>query len=308
MNNELNLYRKYRPQEFEDMIGNESEIKTFKKILEKKDGRPHSFLLVGPSGCGKTTLARIASKKLGADELSIMEINSADNRGIDTARDIIQRLQYVPPGSGVMVFIIDELHQTSKDWQNAMLKPLEDTPKHVYFFLCTTDPSKLIPTLKNRCTQIKVTLQEENVLYKFLRRIVIKENLEISKEIIQEISENCSGSPRLALVLLEKILGLSDEKEMREVISIGEEAEKETIELCRALLSGKDWNNIKDILNQLKGKDIENIRYAVLGYMNAVLLKSGNRKAALIIECFSEPFYNNGKAGLSLACYQSLGG
>ncbi len=166
----MNIYRKHRPVEFDEMAGNEAEIESFQKVLEK-ESPPHTYLLIGPSGCGKTTLARIAARKLGADALSLTEINSADNRGIDTAREIIHQLHYLPPGSGSRVFIIDELHQTSKDWQNAMLKPLEDTPEHVYFFLCTTDPNKLIKAIRTRCTEVRVNPLDPDTIYRIILRV-----------------------------------------------------------------------------------------------------------------------------------------
>lgn len=304
----MNLFRKYRPTNFDDMIGNEAEIESLKKLLEKENP-PHVYLLTGPAGCGKTTLARIAAEQLGADELSLTELNSANNRGIETARETIQQMQYIP-ASGIRIFIIDEVHQTTKDWQEAMLKPLEDTPDHVYFFLCTTNPEKLKPTLKSRCTKVNVTSLDEESLYRFIKIIAKKEELNIPKEIIREIAENSKGSPRIALVLLEKVSEMEDEKSMKEVISMGDEAEKEVIELCRALLKGDDWGNIADILKGLKDVEVERIRYAVLAYMNSVLLSGGKKssRAAVTIECFVEPFYNSGRSGLSLACYQVVEG
>ena len=300
----MNLYNKHRPRTFEDLIGNESEIEALKSKLAKPE-RPHVYLLTGPSGCGKTTLARIAANQLGADEMSITEINSANNRGIDTAREIIQQLTYVPTSSGVRIFIIDELHQTSKDWQDAMLKPLEDTPPHVYFFLCTTDPGKLKAALVNRCTQFKVAAQDSEVLYRYLRKIALAETLTTPKDVIREIAENCNGSPRLALVLLEKVADMTNEKDMKAVISMGEDDQKEVIELCRALLNG-NWKTVAPVIKVLKDVDPEKARLAVLGYMKAVLLNSGQRKAAVIMECFSEPFYNTGLSGLTLASFQAV--
>ncbi len=217
-------------------------------------------------------------------------------------------MKYLPVSAGVRVFIIDELHQTSKDWQNAMLKPLEDTPDHIYFFLCTTDSQKLISALKNRCTQIKVVKQDDELIYRFLKRIAIKEEIEVSKEIIEHISVNCNGSPRLALVLLEKISQLDDEEEMKKIVSIGDEEGEDVLQLCRLLLRSQGWSNVQKILKSIKDNnvDIEKVRYVVLGYMTTVLLNSDDRRAAVIIECFSEPFYNNRFAGLVLACYQSI--
>ncbi len=301
----MSLYQKYRPKNFDDVIGNEAEIESFKKSLNKKDP-PHTYLIIGPSGCGKTTLARIAGDKLGADELSLTELNSANNRGIESAREIIQQMTYVPASSGVRVWIIDEAHKTTPDFQNAMLKPTEDTPDHVFFFICTTNPEKIIKPLKNRCTQVKVTTQDDKSLRRMMKIVAIKEGLKIPKEIIEEISENSNGSPRKALVILEKVSEMDDEKSMREVISIGEEAEKEVIELCRVLMKGNSWGNIADILKGLKDVEVERIRYAILGYFNSVLLKGGMKKAGIIIECFEEPFYNSGRAGLTLACYTAM--
>jgi DNA polymerase-3 subunit gamma/tau len=240
--------------------------------------------------------------------MSLREINSANNRGVDTAREIDKQMRYIPAGSGVLVYIIDEAHRTTRDFQEAMLKPLEDTPDHVYFFLCTTEPGKLITALKNRCTQVKVVTQDDETLRRMLKLVAREEEIKVSKEIIEEIAENSNGSPRQALVILEKVSEMDDEKSMREVISIGEEAEKEVIELCRALLKSDNWGDVAGILRGLKDIEVEKIRYAVLGYMNSVLLKSSNQRAGICIECFEEPFYNSGRAGLTLACYQVIVG
>ena len=147
----MELYRKYRPQTEDEMVGNESAIKAVKKELENGS---HVFLFTGNAGCGKTTMARIIAKEVGAGDLSIREINSAENRGIDTARDILEQMQYMPSDGDALVWIFDECHKWTNDMQNAMLKPLEDTPDHVYFFLCTTDPQKLIKPLVTRCSVV----------------------------------------------------------------------------------------------------------------------------------------------------------
>ncbi|MFX0132479.1 MAG: AAA family ATPase [Candidatus Hodarchaeota archaeon] len=300
----MSLYKKYRPSTFEEMIGNESEIESLKELLSQEK-IPQVFLFTGPSGTGKTTLARIVANYLGATSFDVHEINSANNRGIDTAREIIENMKYALPGKQIKVYLIDECHSTSKDFQNAMLKPLEDTPKNVYFFLCTTDPSKLIKAFKTRCTDINLSSLDSDLIYRLVKKIAKQENMDIPKNILESLSENCEGSPRKALVLLEKLIGLKDEKSMKEIISLGEETEVQVIELCRILLKTNNWNQIKEILKSISEKDPEKIRYAVLGYMNSVLLSKDFWKAALIIECFSDPFYTSGKAGLTLACYQA---
>jgi DNA polymerase-3 subunit gamma/tau len=302
----MNLYRKYRPSTFEDMLGNEAEISAFSQALDKPD-RSHVYLLYGPAGCGKTTLARIAAAKLGADEMSISEINSANNRGIDSAREITENMVLTPMSGGNRVYIIDEVARATADFQNAMLKPLEDTPAHVFFFLCTTDPQKLIKPLLTRCTQIRVNPLDPEVLYKYLRVIANREKAtHVPKDIIKEISENCNGSPRMALVMLEKVIAMSDESKMLDAVSLGT-LEEETITLCRALINAKpDWRQIGVTLAGLSAAEPEKIRQAVIGYMNAVLLKNNNPNAAIVLECFAEPFFNSGHAGITLAAYQAV--
>lgn len=304
----MNLYRKYRPQSFKEMLGNRVELESLEIALNKKD-RPHVYLFVGPAGCGKTTAARISAQMVGAQEMSIFEINSSNNRGIDTARSIIDKMEYAPIDGDAVVFIMDEMHRAMVDHMNAMLKPLEDTPEHVFFFLCTTDPQKLIPALKSRCSIFQFPALEMKFILRILKKVSRAEGIGISDELLEEIVDRSEGSPRRALVLLEKVAGLEDEEKMRSLIvnEMDEEEMEDVIQLCRALMKGNDWKEVAERIKASKELDMEKTRRAVLGYMNAVLL-SGKRsdRAALVLEYFSEPFYNTGKAGLVLACYQVL--
>lgn len=302
----MNLYRKYRPKTFEEMVGDKGQFDSLQQLMEKKD-KPHVYLFYGASGCGKTTASRICARMLGAIDTSIIEVNTANNRGIDTARNIIENLNYKNIAGTNTVYIIDEVHKTTNEWQNAMLKPLEDVPEHIYFFLCTTNPEKLLKTIRTRCTEYHFASLTEKQNFRLLKRIMLEEDLDIDKDLLYLISEECEGSPRKALVLLEKIIGI-EENEARQVIKKGvQEEDKNVIDLCRALL-GKDtnWAAIIKIIKELQSQDIESVRWAVMGYMSSVLL-SGRRndRAAIILEYFSEPFYDSGKNGLVLACYQS---
>lgn len=304
----MSLYQKHRPGSFEDMIGNEDQITSLKKLFAKKD-RPHVYLFTGGPGCGKTTAARIGATMVGAAELSITEINSANNRGIDTARQIIEQMRFMPMEGDSQVYIIDELHMTTKEWQNAMLKSLEDVPSHVYFFLCTTDPQKLIAPLKTRCTEIKFKPMTVDELQLLLRKVNRAEGFGLSKEVLINIAEHSEGSARKALVILEKVSGVEEEEKQNAIIESGapDAEDADTIELCRALLKESTWAPIAAIIKKLDVSDPEKIRYAVLGYMNAVLLSGKkNDKAAQAIEFFAEPFYNSSKSGLTLACYQTI--
>lgn len=298
----MSLYNKHRPLSFSDVVGNEQMIASLQPMIEDPSKSPHSFLLSGPTGTGKTTIARIVANELGADTSQIIEIDSAQFRGIDTVRDIRKQSQYAPLYGGIRVWIIDEVHQLSKDAQNGMLKILEDTPKHIYFILCTTEPQKLLPTIVGRCSHHTTKVLTDKEMFELLRSVVKAEGELLTKEIYRQIINDSFGHPRNALTILQKVLFADGEQRM-EVAKQTAEEQSQSIELCRALLRGAGWKEVALILRGLKDQDAEGIRRHVLGYSQAVLLKSSNDKAAQIIEELFEPLYNIGFPGLVLACY-----
>lgn len=294
------LYQKYRPTKFEQVVGNATTVTSLKYVTKTKD--VHTFLFTGPTGCGKTTLARIVAKELGASDNSIIEVDSAQFRGIDTIRDIRQKSQFVPLEGTIKVWIIDEVHQLSKDAQNAFLKILEDTPQHVYFILCTTDPQKLIKTIQSRCSTYSVEPLNKQEMYTLLRRIVKAENATLSKDMYLNIIKSSEGRPREAIQILEKIINVPEGEE-GDLSALTNNVEQESIELCRALAKGASWKAIRTILKGLKNEDPERIRRHVLGYFSAILLNKDDERIAGLMEEFLEPFYNTGFPGLVYACY-----
>jgi DNA polymerase-3 subunit gamma/tau len=298
----MSLYIKYRPSKLDEVLGNQEVIFTLTQMMKDVDTCPHSFLLSGPTGCGKTTIARIISKELGCIGSDFNEVDSADFRGIDTIRDIRKASQYMPLEGNCKVWLLDECHKLSNDAQNALLKTLEDTPKKVYFILATTDPQKLIATIRGRCATFQLKPLSDTDMLKLLRRIVRAEQKSINRAIYDLIIRNSEGLPRNALNILEQVL-LTDEGMQEEIVNRYAEQQSQTIELCRALLGGKGWKTVADILTGLKTEEPENIRRAVLGYCQAVLLKGDNMRAGAIMEAFIEPFYNSSYPGLVFACY-----
>jgi DNA polymerase III subunit gamma/tau len=299
----MGLYQKYRPTEFSQVVGMAEVVKSVEALLEKSD-KPHSYLLTGSTGCGKTTLARIMASKLSAEEISIMEVDSADFRGIDTVRDIRKIAQYRSLSGGNKVWIIDEVHKMTNDAQNALLKTLEDPPSHVFFILCTTDPQKLIATIKGRCVTFQVRTLNDREMFRVLRRIVSAEGASLSQEIYDQIIQDAQGHPRNAINVLEQVLVAPVDKRM-DIAKKKAEEQSEAIELCRALIGRKGWREVSRILEGLRVQEPESIRRTVLGYCQAILLKSDNTQAGLVMEEFmdSSIIYGAGFPGLVYICY-----
>lgn len=300
------LHISYRPDNFDEFIGNESTIKALKSKLNSDD-RPHVYLITGPSGCGKTTLGRIIVNELGINnEFDFTELDSADFRGIDTVRSIRKNMM-LSALSASKAYLLDEVHQLTGTAQEALLKALEDTPDHVYFILCTTDPQKLKVTLKRRCSHFEVKPVDEDDLSYYLKAIVANEDKQVPKKVIEQIISDSLGSLGMALVTLDKIIDL-DEEDMAEQAKSYIESKQEAIKLARMLIAKKPWKTIALLLKELKDEDPEGLRRMILGYMSSVILnpKGNPDRAFLIMDSFKEPFYDTPRAKLIMACYESL--
>jgi DNA polymerase-3 subunit gamma/tau len=301
----MSLYNKYRPTTFDQVRGNTQLVSTLQGMLKDKKTFPHTILFHGGTGCGKTTLARIIATELGCSGEDYQEINSANFRGIDTVRDLISKCMFKPLEGDVRVYVLDEIHKMTGEAQNALLKPLEDTPQHVYFILCTTEPHKLLDTIRGRCSQFQVNPLGDNQMYSLLRRIARDEGQELEREIYDQIIQDSVGHPRNAIQILEQVLRAPVDQRL-EIARQAAVEQSQVIELCRALLSGEKWDKVKDILTGLKTMEAEDIRRVVLGYCQAVLLKSKNDRAAFILESFWEPTYNIGFPGIVYCCYKII--
>jgi len=303
------LYLKYRPNHLDEIVGNQDIVDVLKSQLSGNQPMPHSILFHGPTGCGKTTLGRIIANELGAKGSDLREIDSADFRGIDTVRDIRKQSAYKPLEGPCRVWIMDEIHMGTKDAQNALLKALEDTPNHIYYILCTTDPQKLLPTIRGRCSQFQVKPLLEREMKILLRRIVTAEGESITKEVYEQIVQDSLGHPRNALQILAQVLAVKEEKRL-DVAKKSAETQSKTIELCRALVNRESWKKISNILKGLKDEEPEQIRRAILGYCQAVLLGSElqNDGVAEIMQEMEDNLFSSGFPGLVFRCYGILYG
>ena len=299
------LYKKYRPQKLSDVVGQKDAVDAITQ-MGKAGAIPHTMLFTGPSGCGKTTLARIIRVKLKCSDQDYEELNASDCRGIDEIRGIRQRIGFAPMCGACRVILVDECHGLTSDAQEAFLKLLEDTPPHIYFFLCTTNPAKLKKTIITRSTEIKCRALTETELYDLVVKIAGLEGKKLSELVGKKIARAADGSARLALVLLHKIIGVEGENEQLSIIELGD-VQSQGIDICRLLMKGGPWTELAEKLSKLE-EEPEAVRRIILGYAQAILLKSANKRASDIIEEFRLPLYDIGKPGLVNGCFRLVGG
>ena len=297
----MELYNKYRPQTPEEVLGNDLAIKSIQKEL---DSGSHVFLFTGLGGGGKTTTARIFAKIVGGNELTIHELNSAENRGVDTVREISEQIRYAPVGGSKNVYILDEMHQQTSASQNALLKILEECPESCFFFLCTTNPEKLIQPLKTRCSIVNFKPLDHNTMFMLLRRVAHKEGVKIDQDLLHKIADLSDGSSRKGLKILGSVLYLETDEERKNFLetNVFDSDNPEVINLCRALLKQEGWDKYMECLESLKDElasNSESVRQAIMGYANAVLKKGMNNAAIGMIQVFSNvDCYKNGKFGI----------
>lgn len=294
----MGLYQKYRPQKFEDVIGQDKAVKALLGLLEGGGTLPSAFLFHGPHGCGKTTLGRLVAKFLGCSKADYKELDTADFRGIDSMREIRRTVNYAPMDGDVRVWLLDECHQITKDGQDALLKALEDPPPHAFFILCTTEPEKLRPTIRSRCSDFGLGLLSDKDIGKILVRACKGEKKRPPMDVIKHIARGCNGSGRVAMVALEKVINLPED-EMLEVAECAVIEQQKSVKLANALLKNAPWKTIAGMLRDTKD-DPERTRIGIRMYMRAILIKGPNDRAAEILETFHQPYHYTPTAAADL--------
>lgn len=278
----LVLYRKYRPQTFAEITGQEHVVRTITNALASGT-IGHAYLFTGPRGSGKTTIARLLAKAVnchnrkGADfepcnkcsscleimegrSLDLIEIDAASHRGIDEIRELRDGIRFSPVKEKYKVFIIDESHQLTKEAANALLKTLEEPPGHAIFVLATTETHKMIPTIISRCQKFdfrKLTLEE---IVKRLEYVSKKENVKIEKPALEFIALNSGGALRDAESLLDQTITFAGAIEKGGVIKL---------ESLKNLLGITDTNLISQFADFLSAKQAEK----AVNFLNEIIEK-----------------------------------
>jgi DNA polymerase-3 subunit gamma/tau len=208
------LYRKYRPQEFSQIIGQDHIVKALE--ISVKGGKPsHAYLFVGSRGTGKTSVARIFSKELGVSQNDLYEIDAASNRGIDDIKELRDGVRVLPFDSKYKIYIIDEVHMLSKDAWGALLKTLEEPPRHVIFILATTELHKVPETIISRCQVFNFKKPSENILKSFIDDVAEKEGFKLEEGVSELLAILGDGSFRDAQGVLQKVLSFTKGKTVK---------------------------------------------------------------------------------------------
>ncbi|HRZ87525.1 MAG TPA: DNA polymerase III subunit gamma/tau, partial [bacterium] len=287
--------RRFRPQRFEDIVGQDAIVQTLKNAIAM-NRIAHAYLFSGPRGIGKTTIARIYAKALNCKEgptdkpcgvcpncteiaasssLDVIEIDGASNRGIDHIRDLRENVKYSPAASRYKIYIIDEVHMLSNEAFNALLKTLEEPPPHVKFFFATTEQNKILPTILSRCQKFELRRITAKDVVGRLAMIAKNDKIQIDDESLAAVARAGLGSMRDAESILEQMISYCGKKityeKIAEVLGI---VQDDTNFEVAAAVRAEDVGALLKIVDRIagEGKDFARFLNGLTGHFRSLLV------------------------------------
>jgi len=287
--------RKYRPQTFDDLVGQTHVSRTLKNAVAQ-NRLAHAYLFVGPRGIGKTSTARILAKSLNCikgptvtpcgecdncreiaagNSLDVIEIDGASNNSVEDVRQLRENVRYVPAKGRYKIYLIDEVHMLSTAAFNALLKTLEEPPEHVKFIFATTEPQKVLPTILSRCQRFDLHRIPANLIAQHLQLIAGKEKITLEPAAAHAIARGAEGGLRDAESMLDQLVAFCGEKiSESDVLNVfGFTSEKTTTDLTANILRGQTADAV-DLLHQQceSGKDMMRLMSDLIAYLRDLLV------------------------------------
>jgi len=297
----LPLYRKYRPQTFSDLVGQDTVVKTLSNAIEL-DKVAHAYLFTGSRGTGKTSTARILAKSLNCIEgptvnpcgkcpscvdiansnsIDVIEIDAASNGSVEAARNLIDKVQFMPVAGKYKIYIIDEVHMLSNQAFNTLLKTLEEPPKNLVFILATTESHKVLTTIISRCQRFDFKRVNQETICQRLKEIAKKENIKINDKAVSLIARRCHGGMRDALGLLDQASVLSNLQEEitdSDIINLMGSMPEEILFKIADILAKKDTSSLISLIDSISNTNepVQVVRELVNYFRNCLFIKTAD--------------------------------
>src|SRR5207253_5736382 len=289
------LYRKYRPQDFDEVVGQEAIVRTLKNAISSEQVR-QAYLFAGPRGTGKTSLARILAKGLNCEQgptpnpdktchaciaiangmsLDVVEMDAASQRGIDDIREIRERVVLQPAEGRYKVYILDEAHQLTDAAWNALLKLIEEPPPHLVFGFCTTDLSKVLPTVRSRCQTFVFQRPRLPELVRVLRRVADGEEIDAPDQALALIARGARGAYRYAVSTLDQLAAATENKvTVQSVLQLLGAVEEEALFRLCDLVVDRDTAGALTFIEELseQGQDLGRLVVDLLEHLRHLML------------------------------------
>jgi DNA polymerase III subunit gamma/tau len=289
------LYRKYRPQDFDEVVGQEAIVRTLKNAISSGQVR-QAYLFAGPRGTGKTSLARILAKGLNCAQgptpspdkvcnacvtiangtsLDVVEMDAASQRGIDDIREIRERVVLQPAEGRYKVYILDEAHQLTDAAWNALLKLIEEPPPHLVFVFCTTDLSKVLPTVRSRCQTFVFARPRLPELVRYLRRVADGEGIQVPDQALALVARGARGSFRDAVSTLDQLASATENDiSVQAVLQLLGAVEEEALFRLCDLIVDRDTAGALTFLEELaeQGQDLGRLVVDLLEHLRHLML------------------------------------